>query len=218
MSSESADVRSIDAIDRFRVALVEFVDAGRISVSEADSDLDRNLIWLERDRVPHWTRQIRKRQELVTRAKSDLYRKQTQSGAKDGRASVVDEKVALQRANRRLEAAQARLHATKAWLRRLEQERINFKSAMSGFGVAVDHDLPHAIGLLKKMTENLESYLALAPPDLQKLLTPDEPVDATPSMRRAGTDRGPDADERATPAGPEALDERHELDEGEESA
>ncbi|MCP4797795.1 MAG: hypothetical protein GY885_16715, partial [Phycisphaeraceae bacterium] len=114
--------------------------------------------------------------------------------------------------------AQAKLHATKAWLRRLEQERINFKSAMSGFGVAVDHDLPHAIGLLKKMTENLESYLALAPPDLQKLLTPDEPVDATPSMRRAGTDRGPDADERATPAGPEALDERHERDEGEESA
>ncbi|NCF40409.1 MAG: hypothetical protein GWP75_09860, partial [Planctomycetia bacterium] len=57
MSSESADVRSIDAIDRFRVALVEFVDAGRISVSEADSDLDRNVIWLERDRVPHWTRQ-----------------------------------------------------------------------------------------------------------------------------------------------------------------
>ena len=42
------------------------------------------------------------------------------------------------------------------------------------------------------MTENLESYLALAPPDLQKLLTPDEPVDATPSMRRAGTGTGPD--------------------------
>ena len=199
MSSESADVRSIDAIDRFRVALVEFVSAGRISVSEADSDVDRDLLWLERDRVPHWTRQIRKRQELVTRAKSDLYRKQTQSSAKDGRSSVVDEKVALQRALRRLEEAHAKLIATKTWIRRLQQERINFKSAMSGFSMAVDHDLPHAIGLLKRMTENLESYLALAPPDLQKLITPDEPVDTTPSMRRTGTGDERDADERNDP-------------------
>ncbi|MAD19341.1 MAG: hypothetical protein CMJ52_03860 [Planctomycetaceae bacterium] len=197
MSSESADVRSIDAIDRFRVALVEFVDAGRISVTEADSDLDRTLLWLERDRVPHWTRQIRKRQELVTRAKSDLYRKQTQSSAKDGRASVVDEKVALQRATRRLEEAQAKLQATKTWLRRLEQERIDFKSAMSGFSVAVDHDLPHAIGLLKRMTENLESYLALAPPDLQRLISPDEPTEPSSSMRRTGSagEREPDPTE-----------------------
>ncbi len=75
---------------------------------------------------------------------------------------------------------------------------------MSGFSVAVDHDLPHAIGLLKKMTENLESYLALAPPDLQKLITPDEPVDTSPSMRRAGTGTAPDAN------APEESDEREE--------
>jgi hypothetical protein len=70
MSSQGADVRSIDAIDRFRVSVVEFIDAGRVSITEADSDLDRNIIWLEREQVPYWTRQIRKRQEMVTRAKS----------------------------------------------------------------------------------------------------------------------------------------------------
>jgi hypothetical protein len=186
MSSEGADVRSIDAIDRFRVSVVEFIDAGRVSISEADSDLDRNIIWLEREQAPHWIRQIRKRQELVTRAKSDLYRKQMQSGASDGRASVVDEKVALQRALRRLEEAQSKLKATRKWMRRLDQQRITFKAAMSGFSVAVDHDLPHAVGLLKKITENLESYLNLSPPDLHRLIAPDEPTDEHPSMRRTG--------------------------------
>jgi len=186
MSSEGADVRSIDAIDRFRVSVVEFIDAGRVSISEADSDLDRNIIWLEREQAPHWIRQIRKRQELVTRAKSDLYRKQTQSSANDGRASVVDEKVALQRALRRLEEAQSKLKATRKWMRRLDQQRITFKAAMSGFSVAVDHDLPHAVGLLKKITENLESYLNLSPPDLHRLIAPNEPTDEHPSMRRTG--------------------------------
>jgi hypothetical protein len=186
MSSESADVRSIDAIDRFRVSVVEFIDAGRVSITEADSDLDRNIIWLERERAPHWTRQIRKRQELVTRAKSDLYRKQMQSGANDGRASVVDEKVALQRAVRRLEEAQSKLTATRKWTRKLEQQRVTFKAALSSFSVTVDHDLPHAVGLLKKITENLESYLNLSPPDLHRLIAPDEPADERTSMRRTG--------------------------------
>ncbi len=186
MSNERADVRSIDAIDRFRVSVVEFIDAGRVSITEADSDLDRNIIWLEREQAPHWTRQIRKRQELVTRAKSDLYRKQMQSGAKDGRASVVDEKVALQRAMRRLEEAETKLKATRKWARRLEQQRITFKASMSGFSVTVDHDLPHAVGLLKKITENLESYLDLSPPDLRRLIAPEEPATEEASMRRTG--------------------------------
>ena len=199
MSSEGADVRSIDAIDRFRVSVVEFIDAGRVSISEADSDLDRNIIWLEREQAPHWIRQIRKRQELVTRAKSKLYRKQMQSGASDGRASVVDEKVALQRALRRLEEAQSKLKATRKWMRRLDQQRITFKAAMSGFSVAVDHDLPHAVGLLKKITENLESYLNLSPPDLHRLIAPDEPTDEHPSMRRTGETTPTDMVEKEPP-------------------
>ncbi|MDA0297015.1 MAG: hypothetical protein O3A19_09050 [Planctomycetota bacterium] len=200
MSSQGADVRSIDAIDRFRVSVVEFIDAGRVSITEADSDLDRNIIWLEREQVPYWTRQIRKRQEMVTRAKSDLYRKQMQSGANDGRASVVDEKVALQRAVRRLDEAQSKLQVTRKWTRKLQQQRITFKAAMSGFSVTVDHDLPHAVGLLKKITENLESYLNLSPPDLHRLIAPDQPVDERESMRRTGDEStGETAEEDSPP-------------------
>jgi hypothetical protein len=182
------------------VSVVEFIDAGRVSITEADSDLDRNIIWLEREQVPYWTRQIRKRQEMVTRAKSDLYRKQMQSGANDGRASVVDEKVALQRAVRRLDEAQSKLQVTRKWTRKLQQQRITFKAAMSGFSVTVDHDLPHAVGLLKKITENLESYLNLSPPDLHRLIAPDQPVDERESMRRTGDEStGETAEEDSPP-------------------
>ena len=189
MSSEKADVRSIDAIERFRIKLIDFIDAGRMSLTEAESDIEKNIGWLQRDRIPHWTRQIRKRQELLTRAKGDLYRKQMQSTSKDGRASVVDEKRALRRAEERLDEAQRRMQLSKRWIRTLERELALYKGNVSGFSAAVERDLPNAASLLKKMTENLEKYLALSPPDLSRLLAPESsPKEDVSTMKRHGSD------------------------------
>ncbi len=185
MSQERADVRSIEVIDRFRVTLAEFVDAGRNALIEAESDLDRTIMWLDRDRVPHWTRQIRRREELVVRAKSELYRKQTQLSAKDGRPSVVEEQQNLRRATARLDEAKRRLEATRAWIRRLERERTMYRAAVSAFAGVVESDLPHAIALLHRMSENLEAYVGMAPPDLARALSP--PEDDSASMRRSGS-------------------------------
>ena len=190
MSPERADVRSIDAIDRFRVDLIGFIDTGKSVLSEAESDIEKTIVWLQRDRVSHWTMQIRKRQELVSRAKSELYRKQVQTSSKDSRPSVVDEKRALRRAELRFEEAQKRMKATKRWVRALERELALYKGNVSSFSAAIDRELPHAVALLKKMTENLEKYLALSPPDLLRLLdvkskTSDEQV---AKMRRTGED------------------------------
>lgn len=189
MTTEGANVRSLDAIDRFRAQLVEYIDAGRIAMSEAESDIERTRGWLEREQVAHWNRQLRKRAELVARAKSELYRKQTQASAKDSRPSVVDEKKALQRAERRLEEARERMKATKKWIRMLEREQSLYKGNVAGYAAMIDRELPHAVGLLKKMSENLEQYVSMSPPDLSKLL--EVKADATEGvsrMRRTGGD------------------------------
>lgn len=185
MSNERADVRSIEVIDAFRTVLVGFIDAGRGALMEAESDLERTILWLDRDRVGHWTRQIRRRQELVVRAKSELYRKQTQSSAKGGRAGDSDERHNLQRAERHLEEAHHRLKTTKTWIRRLDRERSLYKAAVSPFATAVDHDLPHAVAMLHKMSENLEAYTSMPAPELARLLGPSE--ESTGTTRRAPT-------------------------------
>ena len=208
MSQERADVRSIEVIDRFRATLAEFVDTGRTALIEAESDLDRTIMWLDRDRVPHWIRQIRRREELVTRAKSELYRKQTQLSAKDGRPSVVEEQQNLRRATARLEEARRRLETTRSWMRRLERERTMYRAAVSAFAGVVEVDLPHAIGLLHRMSENLEAYVGMAPPDLARALAP--PEDDSASMRRSGSDRtDEEGDDRShDPAGTEEKEPR----------
>ena len=188
MSGDRADVRSIDVIDRFRATLVGFVDAGRAALLEAESDLDRTILWLDRDRVPHWNRQIRKRQELLTRAKSELYRKQMQSSSKDGRAGDSDERKNLQRAERRLEEARARLQATRSWMRRLDRERTLYRAAVSPLASALEHDLPSAVALLRKMSENLEAYTDLGAPDIARLFKDTGEGDPEASTRRSGTE------------------------------
>lgn len=185
MSREQADVRSIEGIDRFRATLAGFVDAGRAALLEGESDLDRMILWLDSERMTHWKAQVRRRQELVTRAKSEVYRKQTQSSAKGGRAGDADERRNLRRAEERLEEARRRMAATKAWIRQLERERTLFKASVSPFATTVDHDLPHAIGLLRRMSENLEAYISMPPPDLGRLMA--APSDAGSSTRRTGT-------------------------------
>ena len=185
MSSEHADVRSIEGIDRFRATLAGFVDAGRSALLEGESDLDRVILWLDRDRLTPWKSQIRRRQELVTRAKSEVYRKQTQSSTKGGRAGDADERRNLRRAEERLEQARGKMAATKSWIRQLERERTLFKASVSPFANTVDHDLPHAIGLLRRMSENLEAYVSMPSPDLARLLAP--PTDEGSSNRRSGT-------------------------------
>lgn len=202
MSQDRADVRSIDVIDRFRATLAEFVDTGRNALVEAESDLDRTIMWLDRDRQPHWIRQIRRREELVTRARSELYRKQTQLSAKDGRPSVVEEQQNLKRAQAALEEAKRRLEATRTWIRRLERERTMYRSAVSAFAGVVESDLPHAIALLRRMTENLEAYLGMSPPDLARAMAP--PDDDAASMRRGGTEISAPSTEDDVPDPPDS--------------
>lgn len=205
MSNERADIRSVDVIDAFRTTLVGFVDSGRAALMEAESDLEKTILWLERDRVPHWNRLIRRQQELLTRAKSELYRKQMQSSAKEARVGDSDERMNLQRAERHLQEARGRLDATKSWIRRLERERTLYKAAVSPFATSVDHELPHAIALLRKMSEDLEAYTSMPAPDLARLLAVDD-QDAT-STRRAPE---PDPD----PANPTDSEDDEDADSG----
>ena len=158
--SEEGQARVLDlkAIEKFKGSMVEFGDTVKIALIEADSEIERAIVWLERDRIQHWRRQIQKRQELVTRAKSALYRKQMQGNDKDGRPSVVDEKVELARSLKHLKSAEERLEHTKRWRNRLEREYALYKGQVQSLSGMAERDVPMAVALLGKILEHLEAY------------------------------------------------------------
>jgi tRNA A37 threonylcarbamoyladenosine synthetase subunit TsaC/SUA5/YrdC len=129
---------------------------------------------------------IRKKQEEVTMCKSALFRKQITPSANDQKASVVDEKKALQRAMAELEDAERRLKAAKRWSIELERQYALYKGAVQPLSAAVERDLPAAVARINRMIRALDEYLRTPSPALRELLDASREAIAAPSMRRTG--------------------------------
>lgn len=179
-----ANITDVSALDEFRRALIRFREEAAVAMAEADSEVKRTFVWLERDRMLHWKRAVPKLDEELAGAKGALYRKELQTMGTGQRPSTIDEKKAVARAKARAEDARERLDHTKRWLVALEREVSLYKAHMSPMSSLVDRDLPSAILRLRNMALALEAYMASPTPSLAEQL--ERARGRVASMRRAG--------------------------------
>jgi chromosome segregation ATPase len=165
MSRHSARVHSIDAIKRFKAGLIEFVDLARLSLTEAQTDVQRTIHWLQHDQILYWNGEVRRRTELVSRAKSELYRAKMASA--DNASRCVEERNALKKAERRLEEAGEKIKAIRHWVRQLEREMHQFRGQTQHLANALEQDVPISLAKLDKMVGSLEDYIKIAPPSTE---------------------------------------------------
>ncbi len=183
-----AHITSVHVLDEFKAALLKFIEEGGLALNESEGEIVRTLDWIQRDCQTHWTKVIRKKQEEVTMCKSALFRKQITPSPNDQRASVVDEKKALAKAQTQLEEAERCLKAAKRWAIELERQYAIYKGAVQPLAAAVERDLPNAVLRLSRMARALDEYLRMPSPDLRDLLDGARTAMATTSMRRSGED------------------------------
>jgi hypothetical protein len=158
----SARVTSIDALKTFRGAVAEFRSEAGAALIEAESEIQRTLLWLRHDQLAHWQRQVRLRAELLTRAKTDLYRKQVAQEAQV--RAGVDQKKAVELAKRRLEEAEEKIVAVKRWITVLDREVVLYKGEIQTLAGMIDGPLQQGEGRLEGMVKSLEAYAAIAAP------------------------------------------------------
>ena len=195
---EQVKVADIETIERFRAQLIQAAETFGLALEEAEGDIERTLAWLESDRPDTWRKQIRKAQDKVVECKSALYRKQEIKATPEARPSVVDERKALERAQRRLEFCEEKLRNTKRWSTELPRQAVVFKGALTGMHVMLDRDVPRINAMLKRMTEHLEEYLRGGEESEQLL----EILGTAAGMRRAGEDE----EQPESPEKPDAAD------------
>lgn len=155
----TARILDLKAIERFKAALGEFGETIKSSLLESDSEIERSIVWIERERMWYWKRQIQRRQEELVMARSALFRKQTQGSSKDGRPSVVDEKIALEKAKRRLRSGQERYEACRRWRTKLERDYSIYKGQVQPLASAGERDVGEAITLLERLLRHLDQYV-----------------------------------------------------------
>jgi hypothetical protein len=159
--SETANIRSPDALRTFRAALIKFAEGAGTALASSDSDVQRTLTWLERDQTGYWSGQLRKRHEEVTRCEDAVRQKRLFKGPDGSTQSVVDEMKALARARQRREEAEAKTVAVKKAIALLRRESMLYKGRVQKLATTVQIEVPRAVHLLDQMLKYLEEYLSL---------------------------------------------------------
>jgi len=185
--AEGARVDSVDALQLFKVALWKFQETAAVALGDAESDMHRTLLWLETEQDSHWQGQVRKRQELVARAKEAVRMKKIFKDSSGRQQSAVEEEKALQLALRRLSEAEQKLANTRRWSRVLQKEIELYKGSVQRFATTVQVDIPAAAAHLDSLSSKLDAYLAVQPAGFGQAGGGETAaITAQPSMARGG--------------------------------
>jgi hypothetical protein len=163
--SEGANIDSIDTLKMFRVALFKFAEAANAALGDAESDMQQTLNWLEHEQLSHWQTQIRKRHDILERAKEALRMKKLFKDSSGRTQSAVEEEKALRIAQARLEEAEQKLLNVKKYSRVLQRELQTYKGSVQRFATTIQSDIPVAATMLNQMLIALEQYVSLKPTD-----------------------------------------------------
>jgi len=158
----AANVKTLDTIVRFRAGLAEFADDVKLALSEAQSDVQKTVQIIQMERLPHWTTRVRKLQDKVQQAKSELYRAEV--GSREERPSCVLQRKALAKAKAELEEAERKVAGCKRWIQMLDREGMLFRAALAGISTTVELEVPNALAHMDRLLDSLSKYLSMAPP------------------------------------------------------
>jgi hypothetical protein len=161
--SNSANVQSIQSLKDFKVAMINFAEDARNSLSGVDMEVRRVRDWLERDQLGYWIAQIKKRQEDLMQARADLHRRKlSQSGSEA--VSDADQKEALREATKRLQAAEAKVALIKRLIPVLHHAIDEYHSHSQPLGDHLAGGFEKSLASLEKMTAALDAYVSLNAP------------------------------------------------------
>jgi len=158
MARGPANIQSPEVIKRFRACFIKFTEEGRRAIEDIQRDVSRVQQWLDREQSAHWKRELRRRDEIVQRARSEYIRARADQGPLR-KKSCVDEKKALDKAMRLHEEAEQKLMAVKKTLLTLEQRTAKALGPVTAFSSALVAEAPKALARLDSMLDRLDEYL-----------------------------------------------------------
>lgn len=153
-------VHSTEALRSFRPALIRFGEDANAALVSAGANAVKVLETLRRERLPHWKREMRIRSEEAVRANTKLVQ---QTAGDDPRPSV-DARKAYELAKRRVKEAEDKHELTLRWVRTLEKEIEQYRTAISPMATIARSSMPAAISRLDQTIAALDAYAANDPP------------------------------------------------------
>jgi hypothetical protein len=165
---KSARVLSVGALTDFRNSMINFVEEARGALSGVDMELRRMRDWLERDQLGYWQMQVKRRQEEVMNARTELARRKIAAQGSDS-ISDTEQKEKLREAMRRLRVAEEKVAVVKRLVPVLHHAIAEYKSCSSPLADHLNGGMERSIHRLGSMVKSLEDYLALNAPSAPRI-------------------------------------------------
>lgn len=167
---EKAHVTSVDALEGFRASLVIYVTKARPTVEEVSAEVLRTKVWLENDQRVHWEGQVRRRAKVLEQAQAAL----SSSRMSSFREASTVELMAVQRAKRALEEAEAKLKLLKYWNREFDSRSGPLVKALEKLHTILANDMLKANAYLAQAVSTLAAYAEMPPPAIPTPPAPEE--------------------------------------------
>ncbi len=161
--SRTANVQSVQTLKDFKVAMITFAEDARNALSGVDMDCRRMRDYLERDQLGYWQAQVKKRNEEVMQARSDLHRRKISQQGSDA-VSDTEQKEALREAMRRLRVAEEKVALVKRLIPQLHHAIAEYHSHSQPLGDHLTGGFERSVQTLERMVLALEAYIATKAP------------------------------------------------------
>lgn len=182
--SGPAQVRSTDAIDALQASLARFESRVQNALDALDGELHRTSDWVDHDRPSHWRTETKKAEDAVHQAKIELERCITFSAAGE-RPSCREQKAALEQAKARLAYCREKVEKVRHWQRNYRHESFEYDGRIGQLRRLLEHDVPRARAVLKKVLRRLDEYQIEHAPTARDPLDSQEAASPTPPVNNA---------------------------------
>jgi hypothetical protein len=157
--ADKAQITSVEAIESFRAKLIEFLGQTRPVLDEIGNEVTRARLWLQDDQRLFWEHELRLRGRRLEEAKQELF---------NARLSQFNESTALhqmavQRTQRAVQEAEAKLGSLKKWGRELENRAAPLMKQVGQLQGFIASDMARAVAYLDRTLTALDAYRSAAP-------------------------------------------------------
>ena len=173
---DGAHVTSVDAIESFRVGLINYLSKARPALNDAIDDVSRTRDWLQHEQLRRWEGELKRRRRAVEEAEQAVFSARISSL----REVSTAENAAVTRARRAMTEAEEKLRLVKKWLRDFDNHVDPLVKQLEQVQTMFGNAMPRAVAHLAALVKTLDAYTNVSTVSLAEA-APQAATEATPS-------------------------------------
>ena len=152
--ADKAKITSIHALEKFRSALIKYVEKGKASVDEVTSEVQRTKFWLQYDQTSYWRGEHKRRGLFWQEKQQELFSAEISQFSD----SSTVQRWAFEEAKRSVDEAEQKVRTVKEWGRRYESIVLPVSKKVDKLSNILDTDMANAIRYLNEVIKALSAY------------------------------------------------------------